>query len=368
MQGVPTRVGIVSTSRAEALAAPKGDVQLALCRGCGYVGNALYDPRLVYFGPGYEASLHQSETYKQFVDELARRLASRFGGPRASVLEIGCGSGYFLEQLVASGFASGLGIDPSAPTTPPPATSRVTFLAEPYGERHTQMRANLVCTRHTLHVMQAPRGVVTAASHAVDAPGAVYIEVPNARDIFSHDAVWRLMYEYASYFTEQSLANVLRVAGCSVVEAGPCFAGGQYVSALGEPVRGGPQARVVPPTGEFVAEAEAFGRGLGATLQRWDTTVKGLLDAGRRVAVWGAGGRGLNFLTLVPSCGRVEAVVDIGAQRQGGFVPGTGQAIAAPESLRRKRPDVVIVTNATYLEEIKGQLGELGLAPELLAL
>ena len=40
----------------------------------------------------------------------------------------------------------------------------------------------------------------------------------------------------------------------------------------------------------------------------------------------------------------------------------------APEFLREHRPDLVIVTNPIYLDEIKQELGEMGLAPEVIAL
>jgi len=368
VRGIPARVGIVSRDRDEAVALPKGDLQLALCRRCGYVGNAAFDPSLLYFGPGYEASLHQSPTYRRFLDALADGLARRFGGPNKQVLEIGCGSGYFLERLVSAGFQAGIGIDPAAPRGRPRAGADVTYIPEPYDDRQRHIRADLVCCRHTLHAMVDPLAVVTQARGAVaDTRGAVYLEVPNANDIFAQGAVWRLMYEYASYFTNHSLANLLRACECSVIEAGPCFEGGQYVSAIGEPAEQ-PAAKIDPPPAAFLASAEAFGRGLSATVQSWEVVVRGLLDEGRRVAIWGAGGRGLNFLTLVPSCREVKHIVDIGPQRQGGFVPESGQLIEAPESLIRQPPDTVIVTNATYLDEVRTQLADLGLEPELLTL
>jgi hypothetical protein len=49
-------------------------------------------------------------------------------------------------------------------------------------------------------------------------------------------------------------------------------------------------------------------------------------------------------------------------------MPTTGQQIVGPQQLSDIRPDVVIVMNRVYLAEIRAQLGELGLHPEVLAL
>jgi hypothetical protein len=51
--------------------------------------------------------------------------------------------------------------------------------------------------------------------------------------------------------------------------------------------------------------------------------------------------------------------------RQDKFMVETGHAIVAPESLTTSPPDVVIVMNPIYLSEIRGQLEDLGLRPEI---
>jgi len=47
---------------------------------------------------------------------------------------------------------------------------------------------------------------------------------------------------------------------------------------------------------------------------------------------------------------------------------GTGQEIVAPDFLKRYKPDVVIVMNSIYCEEIKRDLTQMSLDPELLTL
>jgi hypothetical protein len=44
---------------------------------------------------------------------------------------------------------------------------------------------------------------------------------------------------------------------------------------------------------------------------------------------------------------------------------GTGHEIVSPESMKKFRPDVVIVMNPVYKEEIRKELQKMGLAPEI---
>ena len=61
----------------------------------------------------------------------------------------------------------------------------------------------------------------------------------------------------------------------------------------------------------------------------------------------------------------MAAIVDINRFRHGKHLPGYGHRIASPEALKTCRPDLVVVMNPIYRAEIRKQLDEMGLAPEL---
>jgi hypothetical protein len=58
--------------------------------------------------------------------------------------------------------------------------------------------------------------------------------------------------------------------------------------------------------------------------------------------------------------------VDINPKKQGRFVPGVGKKIVPPEFLSEYRPDLVIVVNSIYVNEIGAMLNKLGLNPDLM--
>jgi hypothetical protein len=84
--------------------------------------------------------------------------------------------------------------------------------------------------------------------------------------------------------------------------------------------------------------------------------------------LWGGGSKAVAFLTTIKLQAGLDYVVDINPYKHGTFLPGVGQEVVSPEFLQGYRPDVVIVMNSIYLDEIGRDLEGLGLVPELKAI
>ena len=98
----------------------------------------------------------------------------------------------------------------------------------------------------------------------------------------------------------------------------------------------------------------------------WTERMQEYARNNRRVVVWGAGGKGLSFLTQLPTEDAVSYVVDINPRKHGSFVPGSAQQIVSPEFLREYQPETVILMNRLYRKEIEQQVAELGINCEFL--
>jgi hypothetical protein len=72
-------------------------------------------------------------------------------------------------------------------------------------------------------------------------------------------------------------------------------------------------------------------------------------------------------LTTLGLGDEIDYVVDINPLKHGTYLAGTGQQVVAPEFLKTYEPDLVIVMNPVYCDEIGQQLRDMGLAVELLA-
>jgi hypothetical protein len=61
----------------------------------------------------------------------------------------------------------------------------------------------------------------------------------------------------------------------------------------------------------------------------------------------------------------VAAVVDLNPAKQHTFLAGTGHEIVPPDRLTAIDPDVVIVVNRVYADEVRADLDGMGLTPKL---
>src|SRR5207245_5512566 len=100
-------------------------------------------------------------------------------------------------------------------------------------------------------------------------------------------------------------------------------------------------------------------------LESWREKLGACRETGRKVVVWGTGGKGVSFLNSVGTESGIRYVVDSNPNRHGRFVPGSAQQIVPPAFLADYRPDVVILSNRAYDSEIRQQIASIGLHPEI---
>jgi hypothetical protein len=89
----------------------------------------------------------------------------------------------------------------------------------------------------------------------------------------------------------------------------------------------------------------------------------------RRIALWGAGSKGITFLNVlgVRAGQGIDLAVDINPRKTGTHVAGTGQRIVQPSDLAAEPPDLVLIMNPEYTDEIAGMLAAVGVAAEIQA-
>ena len=87
-------------------------------------------------------------------------------------------------------------------------------------------------------------------------------------------------------------------------------------------------------------DVDRFGAVLEATTARWTRELGARRAEGRRAVVWGAGSKGVAFLTTLGIEEEIDVAVDINPFKQGMFMAGTGHEVVAPERLAggRARP------------------------------
>jgi len=358
----PVNNARVFRDRAEALAVPVGGVALALCAGCGFVQNVEYDPALVAYDAGYEEQQSFSPRFVAFADALAEDLVRRWDLRGKRIVEIGCGKGDFLAKLCELGRNVGVGIDPTAAAQrlSGPGASRVTFRSELYPRSAPPLEADALVCRHTLEHIPDVRAFLAAVrrSLAGSTRTRLFFEVPDALRVLREGAFWDVYYEHCSYFTPGSLARLFRREGFVVDDVRLGF-DDQYVLLEARLDRGGPARPAIAGEDDFAAveaAASAYELTVERAVARWRNEIAARTARGERVALWGSGSKCVSFLSVAGVAADIDAVVDVNPYRQGRHLPGSGTLVEAPSVLAERRPDLVVVMNPVYVEEISASL------------
>jgi hypothetical protein len=197
-----------------------------------------------------------------------------------------------------------------------------------------------------------------------------YIEVPDAVYDLS-TAGWEVIYPHVSYFDAYSLVRIAERAGWRVEDTGTLF-GGMFrfieLSAnAGDAPRMGDQPIPGPAERERQLEAvSTFAERNVAERERWRARISELVEKGANPVLWGAGSRGVQFLTFADADRQLAAVVDVNPRKWGRYLPVTAHRVDDPATLTELKPGAVIITNPSYQKEIAAALSELGVSAELL--
>lgn len=369
-KGVPVHCNLLCRSRAEALAVPRGDIRLALCRACGFIANLAFEPQRMQYSQAYENSLHCSPRFQAYANGLATRLIERYDLRDKDIIEIACGNGEFLMLLCERGDNRGVGFDPAyVPQTAPARTNgQTSFIQDFYSERYADRLADFICCRHALEHMPDPVAFLRMVRRNIGQHDTVvFFEVPNVLFTLRDLGIWDIIYEHCTYFCPTSLARCFRIAGFDVMAVAEEYQG-QFTCIEAEP---GQENTTGTGDGDgnlaqITADVQEFGTRYQTRINEWTERLDQMRKAGKRAVVWGAGSKGVTFLNVLPPADLVEYVVDINPRKYGMYIVGTGQRIVPPDFLRRYRPDAAIVMNPIYADEVQAQIKHLDLNVDLL--
>jgi SAM-dependent methyltransferase len=346
-----------------AIAAPRGDLVLAICDRCAAIRNIAFDPDVVEYTGDYENSQLFSGAFHAYAEELARRLVDEFDLESGTVVELGAGKGEFLQMLCDAGCRRAIGFDPSyqGEVDDGPLADRIVMHRRLF-RADDNVAADLAVSRHVLEHLDEPLDVLRTIREGLGpSGGALYVEVPDARYVLTEEGMWDLIYPHVTYFGPVALKHLLARAGFGSIRCRRAF-GEQFLSAIALPAADD-DSLVIDAVA--VADARAAAHRFAERFEQMTAGWRALLDKGDRTALWGAGAKGVTFLNALASGGGIDAVVDINPRKQGRFLPGTGHQVIEPEALRAFQPERVILMNPMYQAEVGRALAELDVRAEV---
>ena len=310
---------------------------VARCTSCGLL-QQISKPLDPEYYDDYEQSASLSEAMSTYQAALAQEIFNDVDAKAPKVLEIGAGDGFFARALMDLG-AEVLAIEPGAPSVASIRERGVPVLHGLFDRASVSDMGpfDVIISRQVISHVE-PLGDFLDDVAAVCKPGArVYFECPNIVDSLLQGRFVDFLPDYRSYLSVATITQLMEARGFKLWEARPRW-NGEYFQTT------------------FIREDETVADITGAiSALKAELSVE--RGAGRKVAVWGAGGRGISLLAqLQLTGGDVAYVIDSSALKQGKFTPGSGIEVKSAAALAEDPVDTILLTPVNYASEIMEEL------------
>ncbi len=313
------------------------DIVLKECPRCG-LAQAAGEP-VPYFQDVIRA-VGVSEDMRAFRLEQYRNWVKRFALTGKRVIEIGCGAGEYMEIMERCG-AETFGLEHRRESVEAGKESGHRII-EGFVENEDSRIAGapydgFYCMNFLEHIPQ-PGNFLRGIADNLSENAAGLVEVPNYDMILENALYSELIQDHLSYFTKDTLADLLRRNGFDVLSVRAVWQ--DYILSAEVRKRAGGDA------------GERFTRRLDSLKRQTADYITREKNKGKRLAVWGAGHQALANLSLLDMARHIEYVVDSAPFKQGKYTPATHIPVVAPERLKAGDVDTVIIMAGGYSLEI----------------
>jgi len=338
-----SRYGLVKIRNASVKRFP---IKIARCSSCTHMQNIAFVAGTVdYTDQEIKESRTYSEKMKLFLESQSASLKSLHKNEKstATVLEIGCGDGYFLSQF--SDFSKMVGFEPSPEGKL--ALDRGVFLIDSYFSLESLQKFesfDITILRQVLEHIDNPKIFIKEVKKKILKNGLLYLEVPNGSKSINKNRFHDFYYEHVSYFTKSSLLLLLEQEGFEVISCKSDY--DEEIISVVARFQGDDATDEVPLLKEKIKSVQA-------QVHTW-------LKENKKIVGWGTAGNGSLFFSLLGITDQeIEFVVDSDKRKQGLFLPITNQKVIPPSDLVGIDPDVIIVLSQFHSDEITNEARKL---------
>ncbi|OHB49679.1 MAG: hypothetical protein A2Y10_05850 [Planctomycetes bacterium GWF2_41_51] len=310
------------------------------CRMCDHV--QLLDQLEDEYYEEYLMSHSHAKKMKEFQLQQASAFLQHFGLKDAAVFEAGCGDGQFSLTLKGQG-CHVLANEPSAKAR---AACKEKGLNTVGGYLGTGVFPSLnesfdaVVARQVLEHVPDPNDFVVGIKEILKPAGVGLIEVPSLEQAIENDRFFDFFPDHLSYFSSAVLTRLFSCNGFDVVQVKRVM-DGEY-NEVWVKKKSQPNLLNIQQAANNIAGA--FRDFLGKESK-----------VGRKVAIWGAGAKGVLTLSMVDTRS-VSYLIDLDPVKKDRYTPVSHLQVSAPDRLLTEPVDSVIITALAYKDEIMRDL------------
>lgn len=330
-------------------------------------------PESIYTEYAYFSSFSDSwlEHSRAFVDAITTRLGLH---AKSQVVELASNDGYLLRNFVQKGIPA-YGVEPAANVAKVAIEKGVPTVVAFFGASTASSlaaegsSADLIIANNVFGHVPDINDFVSGMKLLLKPGGTVSIEIPHFMRLMEHNQFDTIYHEHYCYHTLLADTRIFESCGLRLFDV-------EELSTHGGSIRmlvchaNDPRETTQAVTSLIAVERTrgldrvetyaAFGEKVRETKRKLLTFLIEAARAGKRVAGYGAPGKGN---TLLNYCGVrtdfIEFVVDRNPYKHGKFLPGTRIPIYAPDMIDKLKPDYVIILPWNIKEEIMFQMAHI---------
>jgi SAM-dependent methyltransferase len=343
-------------------------LKLFVCDKCWLVQTEDYSRSDELFTKDYAYFSSTSTTWlvhaKSYVDMITSRLGL---GSESFVIEVASNDGYLLKNFVANGVPC-LGVEPTDSTAAAAEAIGVPVAREFFGQNFAEKlvtsgkQADLIIGNNVYAHVPDINDFTVGMKTALKPAGTITLEFPHLMNLMGLNQFDTVYHEHYSYLSLQSVRSIFAKAGLRVfdVEQIPTHGGSLRIFGCHDADSRVDTAAVARILAEEITNGlqdlptyQRFQRAADIVKNRLSAFLVEASLAGKTVAAYGAAAKGntlMNYAGVKPDL--ITFVCDAAAAKQNKFMPGSHIPILAPDELRKRRPDYVVILPWNIAEEV----------------
>jgi len=315
----------------------KINIEILKCSKCtlvqlsnkNYVVDDYYDD--------YIMSRTYSNYSKKYLQWLARDFISQFDLKNKSIVDVGCGDGYFVKCLNEQK-SKAFGIEPSDVACNLAKKRGVKVIRDYVDDKfRLNKKVDAFVTLEVFEHISNPKKLLKNVKKFLNVGAYGMVEVPSLVKALRDNRYYDFFPDHVAYYSPTSLSYMLQLNGFDVISVKHTgtddYITAYFVYAENSGVPDNIQPRFVNYKSEYI---------------RFFSKLKG-----KKVALWGAGAKGITSISFsnIPK-ENVLFCVDSDPNKLGTFFPGSHIPVKSPKELFKTNVDVVVVTAMAYTDEI----------------
>lgn len=345
----------------------KAPLEVYFCRKC-HLAQLLHivDRSYIYRQYDYFSSTSPMlvKHFEEYTNEVFRRFPAQ---SKQLVVDIGSNDGVLLKPFKKLG-ARVLGIDPAKNIAKIANNQGIETIADFFSSKKVPSlikkygKAGIVTSNNTLAHTDVLHDIFKGVKELLDDKGIFVFEVQYLLDLLTHNEFDNTYHEHICFHAITPLSYLLKMHSMEIIDIihTDTHGGGIMVFATHSPSFLSASKTV----GKFLENEEKLGLHKFSTYKKFakkpplvrKKLTKMLLDLkknGKKIAGYGASAKCttlLQYCNIGPDI--IDYITDSAPSKQGKYTPGTHIPIVAPQTLKVKKVDYILITAWNYAQNI----------------